>query len=143
MSGLWAGSISDIELTEKSGLLDILEKGDNVMADKGFRIEDELNKRGVTLNIPPFMSEGRLSEHKVKLTEEIATLRSHVERAIERVKNFRILNGNIPNSIPAATVNNVFFVCAMLANMVGYLKPNKAAKKKHVHFKPIVASGHI
>ena len=32
MSGLWARSIFDIELTEKSGLLDLLKKVDNVMA---------------------------------------------------------------------------------------------------------------
>ena len=68
VSSLWAGSISDIELTNKCGLLDLLEEGDNVMADKGFKIGDLLSERGITLNIPPFMSDGRLSEHEMKLT---------------------------------------------------------------------------
>ena len=121
VSNLWAGSISDVELTMKSGLLELLQVGDNVMADKGFNIEEVLIQRGLTLNIPPFMSNGRLSQHDVKLTREVAKLRIHVERAIERIKNFRILDGNIPNSIPAATVSKSFFVCAMLTNMQGYL----------------------
>ena len=47
VSSLWAGSISDIN---KCGLLDLLEEGDNVMADKGFKIGDLLTERGITLN---------------------------------------------------------------------------------------------
>ena len=75
VSDLWAGSISDNELTLKCGLL---ESGDNVMADKGFTIDEQLHSRGVTLNIPPFMKDGKLTAHDVKLTREIATLRIHV-----------------------------------------------------------------
>lgn len=64
------------------------------------------------------MSDGKLSKQDVKLTLEVATLRIHVERAIEKVKNFRVLD----NSIPAPTVNKMFYVCAMLTNMQGYLR---------------------
>ena len=117
VSELWAGSISDIELTKKSGLLDRLEPGDNVMADKGFNIEELLQAHHITLNIPPFMKNGALSENDVILTRSIASLRIHVERAIERIKNFRILTGTIPNSIHGSTVNKMFFVCSMLTNM--------------------------
>lgn len=48
VSELWAGSISDVELTEKSGLLDLLEVGDSVMAYEGFTIGDLLAQRGTT-----------------------------------------------------------------------------------------------
>ena len=102
---LWAGSISDVELTKRSGLLDQLEPGDNVMADKGFNIEELLQAHHITLNIPPFTRSGALSENYVILTHFIASLRIHVERAIERIKNFRILTGTIPNSIHGSTVN--------------------------------------
>ena len=41
------------ELTQKSGLLDLLEPGDSVMADKGFTVAKFTERCGVTLNIPP------------------------------------------------------------------------------------------
>ena len=54
VSDLYSGSISDKELTQKCGLLSLLEAGDSVMADRGFDIQDDLELLGVRLNIPPF-----------------------------------------------------------------------------------------
>ena len=53
VSKLWTGNVSDRYITEKSGLLDKLEEGDSVMADKGFNIRDLLTRKKVALNIPP------------------------------------------------------------------------------------------
>lgn len=53
VSKLWTGNVSDRHNTEKSGLLDKLEEGDSVMADKGFDIRDLLTRKKVALNIPP------------------------------------------------------------------------------------------
>ena len=53
VSKLWTGNVSDRYITEKSGLLDKLEEGDCVMADKGFNIRDLLTRKQVALNIPP------------------------------------------------------------------------------------------
>lgn len=50
MSSLYTGSISDKEITRVSGLLDLLEPGDTVMADKGFEIGDMLREKGIGLN---------------------------------------------------------------------------------------------
>ena len=53
-------------------------------------------------------------------TRRIASLRIHVERAIQRMKKFiRLLQGVIPISI-AAVANQTVFVCAELCNL---LKP--------------------
>ena len=42
---LWTGNVSDRYITDKSGLLDKLEEGDAVMADKGFNIRDLLTRK--------------------------------------------------------------------------------------------------
>lgn len=55
VSQLFSGSISDKQLTRQSGVLDLLESGDSVMADRGFDIQDDLTPLGVKLNIPPFL----------------------------------------------------------------------------------------
>ena len=54
VSKLWTGSTSDRRVTQESGLLDLLEEGDHVMADRGFTVRDLLTKKGVKLNISPF-----------------------------------------------------------------------------------------
>ena len=54
ISQLYTGSISDREIVERSGILDLPFKGDSVMADKGFTVSDIL-PLGVSLNIQPFL----------------------------------------------------------------------------------------
>ena len=66
-----------------------MEPGDSIMADRGFDI-DVLPDR-VSTNIPPFLgSRKQLESEEVVSTRWIATVHIHVERAIERIKNFRI-----------------------------------------------------
>jgi len=62
------------------------------MADKGFLIQDMLAPLGVRLNVPPILkSKSQMAAEDVILTKKIAQLRIHIERAIGRVKEFRIL----------------------------------------------------
>lgn len=114
---LYTGSISDREMVERSGFLSLpFSKGDTVMADKGFTIEDIL-PLGVSLNIPPFLGmSDQMSAEDVIATQEIASLRIHVERAINKVKNFLIFDGVIPLS-QFGVINQMWCVCAMLCNM--------------------------
>ena len=114
VSKLYGGNISDRELTIRSGLLDKLECGDSVMADKGFTIADLLIVRGVSLNIPPMKTEDQLTETELVVTRRIASLRIHVERAIKRIKAFKILQ-SVPNNMAGIT-DQVFFVCSFLSN---------------------------
>jgi len=73
--------------------LDLLEIGDLVMVDKGFDIAEYLIPLGVKLNIPPFLRGKEQFSHK-ELVENrrIASLRIHVERAMERIKNYHIFD---------------------------------------------------
>ena len=108
--------VSDREITETCSLLEKLEPGDSVMADKGFTIDDLLEQRGVTLNIPPFLSKkDQLSAAQVVETRRIAKLRIHVERQMERVKNYRILEF-LP--ITLCDVTNKLFFCVFVAYSV-------------------------
>ena len=76
---------------EDCGILQLLEEGDSVMADRGFEIQDLLAKKKVYLNIPFMRCKDQLSPEEEDETRDVASVRIHVERAIERVKNYNIL----------------------------------------------------
>ena len=117
VSSTYEGSISDKKLVEVCGILDKLESGDEIMADKGFQIQDLLAPLGVRLNIPPFLnSKVQMPVSDVLLTRKIAHLRIHVERAIGRVKDFRILQHTLPATM-WDSINEVVYVCCMLTNL--------------------------
>ena len=87
------------------------------MADKGFDIADNLPE-GVGLNIPPFLrGKDNLSIEEEKETRKIASVRIHVERAISRIKTFRILSTVFPISM-AAELNKIWVICAYLTNFL-------------------------
>ena len=126
VSSLWTGRVSDKELTKCSCLLEKLELGDNSMADRGFDITD-IFPSGVTLNISPFKrGRDQLNPEETDETTRIAAVRIHVERAIGRIKNYHILDGNCPLSM-TPLMNQVFTVCSCLTNLLPPLvSPNKA-----------------
>ena len=90
------------------------EPGDVMMADKGFEIQDLLDPLGVKVNIPPFLGrQDQMPAADVIETQQIAAERIHVERAINKIKNFHILDGIIPLNL-AGTINQIWAVCAVL-----------------------------
>ena len=52
ISEAWGGRAADVAITRNSGFYDILEYGDEVMADKGFTIAEDLLVRHCRLHIP-------------------------------------------------------------------------------------------
>ena len=114
LSSLYGGSVSDREITSSCGILPLLQEGDSVMADKGFTISDLCAQQGAQLNIPPFVSSDKqLSADELVKTRRIASLRIHVERAMERIKNFHILD-----MIPASLFDiaeQLFLVCSIIS----------------------------
>ena len=116
VSQLYTGSISDREIVRRSGLLDMpfLDR-DSVMADKGFTISDLL-PLGVSLNLPPFLGgSNQMPAEDVVKTQEISSLRIHIERAINKIKNFHIWDRVIPLH-QIGVVNQMWTVCAFLCN---------------------------
>ena len=117
ISDLYSGSISDKQITRLSGLVDLCEKGDSIMADKGFLISDLTTPKGVDLIIPPFKKKRlQLSKREVLETRKIANLRIHVERQMERIKNFRILQGIMPITM-ASQSSKIWKICVRLTNL--------------------------
>ncbi|XP_020482320.1 uncharacterized protein [Labrus bergylta] len=116
VSSLYEGSISAEEITKRSGILSLLEEGDEVMADNSFLISDLLSAINVSLVSPPFLNQRRKSiKQEASTTQSNAKLRIHVEKAKQRMKQNRIFNRVLPHS-HLGTVNQLWYVCAMLAN---------------------------
>ena len=80
VSDLYPGSVSDKAIVQKCGILSHFLAGDLILADNGFLIQDTI-RTGVSVNILPFLNNGKFSESEVKLTKSIAKCRIHVERA--------------------------------------------------------------
>ena len=102
-------------ITGESGVLDLLDPGDNVMVDRGFDISN-IVPNGVSVNMPPFLAgRDQLTAAETEQTMSPASVRIHVERAIGRIK--------LPNTLsPYAT--QMFTVCGLLTSFLPpLLKP--------------------
>ena len=118
LSELYTGSISDKELTKMSHVIDYLHPGDDVMADKGFDIQDDFAAKGVTVNIPSFLKgKTQFSREEMAHNKKIASLRIHVERCIERMKNWHIFDSRIPLTL-APIASDMFIIIGALTNFL-------------------------
>ena len=59
ISDAYPGSVTDPVLTKISGFFELLRKGFDVMADKGFNIQEEVEARGCLSWIPPVRRRGQ------------------------------------------------------------------------------------
>ena len=108
---------SDKVITQRSGFLDLIEHGDLILADRGFLITEELAAKGAQLAIPAF-TKGKLqlSAKEVEQTRKLARIRIHVERAIERMKNFRVISTTMNiNLVPH--VDSILTICGAISNL--------------------------
>ncbi len=79
----WGGRVSDKEITSKSGFFELLEPKDEILADQGFLIREDLAAYGATLRIPQFTKgKKQLSAHEVDTSRRLSNVRIHVERVI-------------------------------------------------------------
>lgn len=75
-----------------------------------------LKKIDLKLNIPPFLKDqAGFNEGDVLKTQTIARHRIHVERAIGKVRRFRIFHSVIPVSM-FGSVNQIWTVACLLSN---------------------------
>ena len=91
---------SDKTITLQSGLIDLLQSGDTIMADREFNIQEDIAARGIRVNVPPFLgSVKQMPAAGVEKNRQIAELCIHVEHVIGQARRFDILNQVFPISM--------------------------------------------
>ena len=116
ISKLWSGNVSDQLLVKKSGFLDHLNPGGIIMADKGFRIRHMLTLKSCSLRLPPGLKGGQLKPRASTVARRVSNIRIHVERAIRRLKTFRILSQQLKLT-QKSHMDSIVNVCVSLANL--------------------------
>ena len=126
ISKAWTRRVSDKVITQKCRILDHIEYGDVVLADRGFNIQDDLALIGARLEIPSFTrGKTQLSRAKVEKSRRLARVRIHVERVIGQLrKKYKILQQKLPMTLikrpsdrDAATIDKILLVTAALTNL--------------------------
>lgn len=115
--------MSDIELFEQSGIMNVLPEKCAFMADRGFKqIQTILHRKQIELVRPPSVSSQQKStREEVLLTKRIASLRIHVERVIRRIREFSLLE-------PHATIDHylppyIYSVVKIAASLINVQEP--------------------
>ena len=117
ISKAFGGRVSDKVITQRSGFLQLLELGDLMLADRGFLIEEDLAAYGAELAIPAFTKgKKQLPPAEADKTRRLGQVRIHVERMMERLKNFSIISGILPMAF-LPHIDNIVLVIAALSNL--------------------------
>ncbi|KAL4719540.1 hypothetical protein ACJJTC_013835 [Scirpophaga incertulas] len=115
-SEAYAGSVSDRQIVERSKLFDLCEKGDSIMADRGFNVQDLFASKGIGINIPSFLKgKSQIPSVLLKNDQKIARHRVHIERNIGLTKTYKILTSDL-NQFYVPLASKIFFICFMLCN---------------------------
>ena len=118
VSDCYGGRASDKFIVQNSGFYNFVEPYDQIMADKGFKIKEELLQRQASLSIPP-SKQGNLqmSAENVQETSRIANVRIYVEKAIARVKWYNILSNEMEINC-LQLCDDIFVTCCALCNLL-------------------------
>ncbi len=110
------GRSTDAEITIDSGILNYVEVGDIVLADKGFpQIQADVNNAGGILVMPPFkIGQQQFSQQESNRAYECASVRVHVERCIARMKTFEILK--FLSHSQMTSIDDILYVISFLVN---------------------------
>ena len=121
VSDCYGGRASDRYIVRNSGFYNFIEPYDQIMADGGFKIKEELLQRQVSLSIPP-RKQGTLpmTTGDVQETSHIANVRIYVEKAIIRVKWYTILAKELEITC-LSLCDDIVISCCALCNLLELL----------------------
>ena len=118
----YPGKISDFEITELCGVLDLLEPGDLLLADRGFNVVDLAAKKACGVLVGKTHARGEKDKMAGKYTtdqllqmERYSNVRIHVERAMRSIKRMRFL-GTVIRHDCKHLIGPIVGVAAMLSN---------------------------
>ncbi|XP_029833686.3 uncharacterized protein LOC115318114 [Ixodes scapularis] len=117
VSPAYGGKASDTFITKESQILDkCIPHIDSVMVDKGFLINELCREKNVKMIRPPFLMEKQLTAEEARANQSIASARVHVERAIQRMKLFRILRHRFDLDL-LPYIDKIFTVISGIVNL--------------------------
>ncbi len=133
VSSAWGGRQSDVELVRSSGFISnkIHMPGDQILADRGFTLQDDFASACGAHLIQPAFTRGKkqLSAEEVESSRKLSSVRLHIERIIGCLRRrYTILRSVLPISILKSTKNEchaellsnidkIVKVCAALTNL--------------------------
>lgn len=120
----YAGRSSDRYIVKDSGYIEKLLPGDEILADKGFDIAEDIGSKGATLTTPAFKRSIQLSQEETEFSRKVSNVRIHIERIIGCLRmRFDIMRGTVIMSNLNNYDESVCFydkivsVCCILANL--------------------------
>lgn len=117
-SDSYGGATSDSHKTVNSRLLEKLESGDLVLTDKDFpQIKSTIDSSGkdILLVMPPFLSDGYFTSDQIDETYNVTRVRIHIERIMQRIRVFRILEKFSNEMRPYC--DDIIHMCCVLVNL--------------------------
>ena len=94
----------------------MFETNDEIMADRGIRVQDLFAPKNVRVNVPSSMrGKSQMSQENVIQDRRVASKRIHIERVIGLAKRYRILRNEMSHS-KSAIGGKIINVCFCLCN---------------------------
>ena len=121
----WGGRVSDKLLTESCGILDHLLPGDQILADRGFNVQESVGLHCAEIKVPPFTrGKKQLSTLEVETARQLSCVRIHVERVIGVLKQkYTIFQSILPISsimcdegTSTSFIDKAAVICSALCN---------------------------
>ncbi len=126
VSPAYGGSTSDRQCVERSSLNLLCNSGDEIMADKGFNVQDLFITSNIIVNMPTFLKKGnRFNNTTLVRDRKIASKRVHIERVIGLAKTYKILCQPM-DLTKTALGSEIIFICCMLCNFRQCIIPKTA-----------------
>lgn len=115
-AGAFGGRASDKIVTKHTGIYGMCDPGDGLMVDKGFNIDEECQNGLFALIRPPFQRNKKYTKAESVHCAKVARARVHVERVIQRVREYELLASKVPWYV-CPYLNDIVVIVSALVNL--------------------------